>query len=70
MLRYRLYDADAVISRSVTFGALTLLLLGIFAGSEKVIELVGERYFGEELGMLAGGHRRRHGGGDDRPAAP
>jgi hypothetical protein len=55
VLRYRLYDADAVISRSVTFGALTLLLLGIFAGSEKIIELFGERYFGEELGMLAGG---------------
>jgi hypothetical protein len=55
VLRFRLYDADAVISRSVTFGALTLLLLGIFAGTEKIIELLGERYFGEELGMLAGG---------------
>jgi hypothetical protein len=55
MLRYRLYDADAVISRSVTYGALTILLLATFAGTEKVIELLGEAYLGESMGILAGG---------------
>lgn len=55
LLKYRLYDANAVIERSVTFGILTLGLLAIFAGSEKVIEVLGEEYFGERLGALAGG---------------
>lgn len=55
LLRYRLYDADVTISRSVAFGTLTLLLLGIFAGTEKLIEALGEEYFGESLGAFAGG---------------
>jgi hypothetical protein len=55
LLRYRLYDADVTISRSVALGTLTLLLLGIFAGTEKLIEALGEEYFGESLGALAGG---------------
>jgi hypothetical protein len=55
LLRYRLYDAEAAISRSVVYGALTVGLLAIFAGSEKVIEILGEEYFGESLGALAGG---------------
>ena len=55
LLRYRLFDADAVIGRSATLGVLTILLLGIFAGSEKIIEVLGEEYFGEGLGALAGG---------------
>lgn len=55
LLKYRLYDADTVIGRSVTFGALTLGLVAIFAGSEKIIEILGEEYFGERLGALAGG---------------
>ena len=55
LLRYRLYDADAAISRSVAYGVLTISLLAIFAGSEKVIEALGERYFGESMGALAGG---------------
>jgi hypothetical protein len=55
LLRYRLYDADAVIVRSVSFGALALLLLALFAGTERIIELLGEHWFGERLGVLAGG---------------
>lgn len=54
-LRYRLYDADAAISRSVAYGVLTVVLLAVFAGSEKVIEALGERYFGDTMGALAGG---------------
>lgn len=55
LLRYRLYDAEATISRSAVYGALTVALLAIFAGSEKVIEMLGEQYFGESLGAMAGG---------------
>ncbi len=55
LLRYRLYDADVTISRSVALGTLTLLLLGIFAGTEKLIEALGEEYFGDSLGAMAGG---------------
>ncbi|MEI9928615.1 MAG: PDZ domain-containing protein [Sphingomonas sp.] len=54
LLRYRLYDAESAISRSVAYGVLTLALLAIFAGSEKLIEVLGERYFGESIGALAG----------------
>jgi hypothetical protein len=54
-LRYRLYDADAAISRSVSYGVLTVALVAIFAGSEKIIEALGEQYFGGTLGALAGG---------------
>lgn len=55
LTRYRLYDAEAAISRSVAYGALTVALLAIFAGTERVIELIGEEYFGHGLGALAGG---------------
>ena len=55
LLRYRLYDADAAISRSVAYGALTLALVAVFAGGEKVIESIGQAYLGGSLGMMAGG---------------
>lgn len=46
MLRHRLYDADAAISRSFSVGAVTLAVVGIFAGAEKLVELVGEQVLG------------------------
>jgi hypothetical protein len=55
LLRYRLYDADAVISRSAAYAFLTILLGAIFAGSEKVIEVLGEEFFGEGSRALAAG---------------
>jgi hypothetical protein len=55
LLKYRLYAADRVISRSVSYGALTLILLALFAGTENIIQLLGEEYFGQRLGILAGG---------------
>ena len=55
LMRYRLYDADAVIGRSAAYGVLTLGFVALFAGGEKVIEVVGERYFGEGLGVSAAG---------------
>ena len=55
LLRYRLYDADAVISRSAAYAFLTLLLGAAFAGSEKIIEVLGEEMFGESSRALAAG---------------
>lgn len=55
LLRYRLYDAERTISRSVAIGALTLLLIGIFAGTERLAEVMGEEWFGQDLGAFAGG---------------
>ena len=55
LLRYRLYDADRTISRSFAIGTLTLALVAIFAGSEKMAEVLGEEWFGRDLGAVAGG---------------
>lgn len=55
ILRYRLYDADAVIGRSAAYGALTLGFIAMFAASQKIIELLGEEYLGQNIGALAGG---------------
>ena len=55
LLRFRLYDADAFISRSVAYAVLTLLLGAVFAGSEKVIEKIGEDFFGGAAGASAAG---------------
>jgi hypothetical protein len=54
VLRYRLYDADTVIGRSAAYGILTLGFVGLFAGSEKLAELIGERYFEHSIGIAAG----------------
>jgi hypothetical protein len=55
LLRYRLYDAEAAISRSAAYAGLTLALVAIFAGSESVIQTIGQRYFGQGIGDLSGG---------------
>ena len=54
LLRYRLYAADATISRSASYGALTVGLIAVFAMSEKIIEALGERWIGPGLGTLSG----------------
>jgi hypothetical protein len=55
ILRYRLYDADTVIGRSATYGVLTLGFVVLFAASEKLLELLGQDYLGQNVGSLAGG---------------
>lgn len=55
ILRYRLYDADAVIGRSVAYGVLTIGFVALFAGSQKIIELIGQEYLGQNIGGFAGG---------------
>lgn len=55
ILRYRLYDADAVIGRSAAYGVLTVGFVALFAASQKGIELIGQQYLGQNIGGLAGG---------------
>jgi hypothetical protein len=55
VLRYRLYDADAVISRSAGFAALTVALVALFAATEKLVEAVGQGWFPGLAGPVAGG---------------
>lgn len=52
LLRYRLYDADAVISRSAGYAVLTLTLGAAFAASAKGVELFFEASFGRDSGAV------------------
>ena len=54
LLRYRLYDAEAVISRSAAYAVLTVTLVATFAGSESLIELLGQQYLGSGIGQVSG----------------
>jgi hypothetical protein len=54
ILRYRLYDSAAALSRSAAYGILTLGFVALFAGAEKLAEIVGERYFEHSIGIVAG----------------
>ena len=54
LLRFRLYDAEAAISRSAIYAALTLSLVGTFAACESLLELLGQQYFGSSIGSVSG----------------
>jgi hypothetical protein len=53
LLRYRLYDAETIISRSAAYAALTLTLVATFAATEALIEMLGQKYFGMGLGNVS-----------------
>lgn len=53
LLRYRLYDAEAVISRSAAYAVLTAALVATFAGSEALIEALGQQYLGSGVGQVS-----------------
>jgi hypothetical protein len=53
LLRYRLYDAEVVISRSAAYAVLTAALVATFAGSEALIESLGQNYLGSEIGQVS-----------------
>ena len=48
VLRYRLYEIDAVISRTLVFGALTAILTGAFAALQKLLQTVFVAVTGNE----------------------
>ncbi len=54
LLRYRLYDAETVISRSAGYAVLTASLVAVFAGSEALIENLGQQYLGSGIGQVSG----------------
>lgn len=54
LLRFRLYDAEAVISRSAAYAGLTLTLVATFAASEALLQNFGQNYFGEGVGNASG----------------
>lgn len=54
LLRFRLYDAESVISRSAGIALLTLALAAIFAASAEAIEALMELRFGRDAGALPG----------------
>jgi hypothetical protein len=54
LLRFRLYDADAAISRSAGYAVLTLLLAGVFAATTNIIEWVFLTSYGQDAGALPG----------------
>lgn len=54
LLRYRLYDAETVISRSAAYAVLTATLVATFAGSEALIESLAPQYLGSGIGQASG----------------
>jgi hypothetical protein len=54
LLRYRLFDAEAVISRSAAYAALTIAVVATFGGTEGAIENLGQSYLGMNVGSISG----------------
>jgi hypothetical protein len=55
LLRYRLFDAETVISRSAAYATLTIALVATFGGTEALIQNVGQNYLGMKIGSISGG---------------
>lgn len=53
ILRYRLWDVDVVINRSLVYGVLTTLLAALFAGTAAVLSQIAKAAFGEEMQQAA-----------------
>lgn len=54
LLRYRLFDAETVISRSAAYAALTIALVATFGGTEAAIQNAGQEYLGMNVGSISG----------------
>ncbi len=54
VLAYRLFDSEAVITRSTAYAALSIAVIGVFAASESVVQAFGEKMVGSHLGSFAG----------------
>ena len=54
LLRYRLYDAEVVISRSANFALITIMIGGIFAGANEAVKVFVQGLYGEAAGQTPG----------------
>jgi hypothetical protein len=54
VLGYRMYDAEAAITRSTSLAALSVTLLAIFAAAENVVSGIGSQYVSHSLGSFTG----------------
>jgi hypothetical protein len=54
LLRYRLYDAEAVISRSATFALVTIFIGGVFAASNEAVKVFILGLYGPNAGQTPG----------------
>ncbi|HEY6816409.1 MAG TPA: PDZ domain-containing protein, partial [Croceibacterium sp.] len=54
LLRHRLYDADAAISRSALYAGLTVTLIAVFTIGETLIQALGQEWFGASVGPAGG----------------
>lgn len=55
LLRFRLFDAETVISRSAAYATLTIALVATFGGTEALIQNLGQSYLGMNIGGVSGG---------------
>jgi len=55
LLRYRLFDAETVITRSAAYATLTIALVATFGGTEALIQNIGQNYLGMNFGSISGG---------------
>jgi MFS family permease len=53
ILRYRLWDVDVVINRSLVYAVLTTLLASLFAGTAALLSQLAKAAFGEEMQQAA-----------------
>jgi hypothetical protein len=54
LLRFRLYDAETVISRSANFALITFMIGGIFAGANEAVKVFVQGLYGESAGQTPG----------------
>ena len=69
LLRFRLFDAETVISRSAAYAGLTIALVAKFGGTEALIQNLGQSYLGMNIGGISGRHGRGGCGGTAQPAS-
>jgi hypothetical protein len=55
LLRFRLYDADDIITRSAGYGGLTIALVGVFAAADQFAQSTSQHFLGDSIGSWSSG---------------